>query len=175
MHRVHGVAVDQAATFFGAVLVVAGLVGTLIGGFAATAWQKRNRAGYAWTLGLSVLIAVPLAFAAFLAVSTFWSMAFLAAAMFFLFLSAGPVNTLILETTPVNLRASAMAASIFTIHLFGDMWSPEIVGRLADAFGGNLQKAVLILPVALIVASALWLALALKTKRTAGLGGAPRV
>jgi hypothetical protein len=45
------------------------------------------------------------------------------------------------------------------------MWSPEIVGRLADSFGGNLQKAVLILPVALIVASALWLVLAVKTNR----------
>jgi hypothetical protein len=92
-------------------------------------------------------------------------MSFLAAAMFFLFLCTGPVNTLILETAPVNLRASAMAVSIFTSHLFGDMWSPEIVGRLADSFGGNLQKAVLILPLALIVASALWLVLALKTKR----------
>jgi len=168
LHRAHGVAVAQAAEFFGAVLVVAGLVGTLIGGFAATAWQKRNRAGYAWTLGLSVLAAVPLAFGAFLAGSTFWSMSFLAAAMFFLFLSTGPVNTLILETAPVNLRASAMAVSIFTIHLFGDMWSPVIVGRLADSFGGNLQKAVLILPVALIVASALWLVLAVKTKRGKG-------
>jgi len=92
-------------------------------------------------------------------------MTLLAAAMFFLFLSTGPVNTLILETAPVNLRASAMAVSIFTIHLFGDMWSPEIVGRLADSFGGNLQKAVLILPGALVVAGALWLALAVKTKR----------
>jgi MFS family permease len=168
LHRAHGVAVDKAAEFFGAVLVIAGLVGTLIGGFAATAWQKRNPAGYAWMLGLSVLAAVPLAFGAFLAGSTFWSMSFLAAAMFFLFLSTGPVNTLILETAPVNLRASAMAVSIFTIHLFGDMWSPEIVGRLADSFGGNLQKAVLILPVALIVASVLWLVLALKTKRGNG-------
>jgi MFS family permease len=165
LHRAHGVAVDKAAEFFGAVVVVAGLLGTMIGGFAATAWQKRNRAGYAWTLGLSVLASVPLAYGAFVATSTFWSMVFLAAAMFFLFLSTGPVNTLILETAPVNLRASAMAVSIFTIHLFGDMWSPEIVGRFADSFGGNLQKAVLILPVALIVASALWLVLALKTKR----------
>lgn len=164
LHRVHNLAVEEAATFFGAVLVVAGLLGTLIGGFAATAWQKRNPAGYAWTLGLSVLAAVPMAFGAFTASSPFWSMTFLAAAIFFLCLSTGPVNTLILETAPVNLRASAMAVSIFTIHLFGDMWSPEIVGRLADSFG-NLQKAVLILPVALIVASALWLALAIKTKR----------
>jgi MFS family permease len=172
LHRAHGVTVAQADLFFGAVLAVAGLVGTLIGGFAATAWQKRNRAGYAWTLGLSVLVAVPLAFGAFLAVSTFWSMTFLAAAMFFLFLSTGPVNTLILETAPVNLRASAMAVSIYMIHLFGDTWSPEIVGRLSVSLGGNLQKAGLILPAALIVASALWLTLALKTKRGKGGTGA---
>ena len=111
LSRVHGVAVDKAGEFFGEVLVVAGLVGTLVGGFVATAWQKRNRAGYAWTLGLSELGAVPLVFGAFLAGSTFWSMAMLAAAMFLLFLPTGPINTLILETTPVNLRASAMAVS----------------------------------------------------------------
>jgi hypothetical protein len=75
------------------------------------------------------------------------------------------VNTLIIETVPINLRASAMAGSIFMIHMFGDMWSPEIVGRIADATG-SLVKAVLILPVALIAAAALWLALAVKTKRT---------
>jgi sugar phosphate permease len=167
LHRAHGVAVDRAGEFFGFVLVVAGLVGTLIGGFAATTWQKRNPAGYAWSLGLSVLVSVPMAFGAFLASSSFWSMAFLAGAMFFLFLPTGPVNTLILETAPVNLHASAMAVSIFSIHLFGDMWSPEIVGRLADSAGGNLSQALLILPGALIVAAALWLALAFKTQRGA--------
>jgi MFS transporter, Spinster family, sphingosine-1-phosphate transporter len=165
LHRAHGVAVDKAGTFFGAVLVVSGLVSTLIGGFAATAWHKRNPAGYAWMLGLSVLFAVPLVFAAFLATSTFWSMSFLAASMFLLFLSTGPVNTLILESVPINLRASAMAISIFAIHIGGDMWSSVLVGRLSDALGGNLQKAVLILPLALIVAAALWLWLALKTRR----------
>lgn len=169
--RVHAVPVESAGTFFGAVLVVAGLVGTMIGGFAATAWQKRNPAGYAWTLGLAVLVAIPLAFAAFLVGTKIWSMVFLAAAMFFLFLPTGPVNTLILETVPINLRASAMAVSIFTIHLFGDMWSPELVGRIADATG-SLQKGVLILPAALIVAAALWLALAMKTKRRAGVQAA---
>jgi len=171
LHRVHGVAVDRAGGFFGAVLVVAGLVGTMIGGFAATAWHKRNPAGYAWTLGLSVLVAVPMTIAAFLMPDRLWAMAFMASAMFFLFLSTGPINTLILESVPINLRASAMAGSIFTIHLFGDMWSPEIVGRLADA-SGSLQKAVLILPVALIVSAALWLALAVKSKRANGIQAA---
>ncbi len=170
LHRVHHVAEKSAATFFGAVLVVAGLLGTMLGGFAATAWQKRNRAGYAWTLGLSVLGAVPVSLAAFMVPSRLGAMSCLALAMFLLFLSTGPVNTLIIEAVPVNLRSSAMAASIFMIHLFGDMWSPEIVGRLSDAWG-SLQKAVLILPVALFICALLWLALAFKTRRGATVVG----
>jgi len=76
--------------------------------------------------------AVAVAFAALLASNTIAAMSLLAVTMFLLFLSTGPINTLIIESVPVNLRASAMALSIFMIHLFGDMWSPEIVGRLAD-------------------------------------------
>jgi hypothetical protein len=85
-------------------------------------------------------------------------MGLLSVAMLFLFVSTGPLNTLILETSPAHVRASAMAVSIFVIHLFGDLWSPRIVGRVADA--SSLGRAVLILPVALAVAALLWFALA---------------
>lgn len=165
LQRVHGVPGARASDFLGEVTVLAGLAGTLIGGFAATAWHKRNPAGYAWTLGLSALAAVPLAFGAVLATSTFWSMAFLAATIFFLFLPTGPVNTLIMETVPANLRASAMAISIFSIHLFGDFGSPAMVGKLSDFLGGDLQRAMLVLPVAVLVTAAVWLGLVWKTTR----------
>ena len=163
LHRVHHVPNERAATFFGIVLVGAGLLGTLAGGFAATAWQKRNPAGYAWLLAGSVLAAVPMAFLAFLSHDVTMAMTALAVAMFLLFLSTGPTNTLILETVPVHLRSSAMALSIFMIHLFGDMWSPEIVGRLSDTWG-DLRKGVLILPGALLVAGFFWFMLALKSR-----------
>jgi hypothetical protein len=51
------------------------------------------------------------------------------------------------------------------IHLFGDMWSPEIIGRMADSMHNDLRKATLILPAVLFVNAALWLILALKTVR----------
>lgn len=162
--RVHGMSNQKATIFFGAVLAGAGLVGTFLGGFAATAWRKRVPSAYALVLGLSALAAVPVAFAAFLASNTALAMSCLAGAMFLLFLPTGPINTLILEAVPANLRASAMAISIFMIHLFGDFRSSEIVGWLFDRWH-DLQKAVLILPIALIVASLLWLALALRTSR----------
>ena len=167
LQRVHGVAGARASDFLGEVTVLAGLAGTLIGGFAATAWHKRNPAGYAWTLGLAALAAVPLAFGAVLAATTVWSMAFLAATIFFLFLPTGPVNTIIMEVVPANLRASAMAISIFAIHLFGDLGSPAMVGKLSDFLGGKLQQAMIILPVAVLVTAVLWLGLVWKTAANA--------
>ena len=162
---VHRLSIAAANSFFGGVVIVAGLVGTLLGGFAATAWQKRNPAGYAWMLAGSVFLAVPLSFFALLSVHVLAAMILFSMAIFLLFLCTGPVNTLILESVPANLRSSAVAISIFLIHLFGDMWSPEIVGRLADRMGGNLQRAILILPGALLVGALLWFALAVRTWR----------
>ena len=165
LERVHGLSTERADGFFGAVVVGAGLIGTLLGGFGATWWQKRNPAGYASTLGCSVLLSVPLSFLALLSRSTPAAMGLLAASIFLLFFCTGPINTLILEAVPVNVRSSAMAISIFMIHLFGDMWSPECVGRLADHLGQDLQRAILILPGALVIAGLLWMVLAVKTVR----------
>ena len=185
--RVHQVPEARAATFFGAVLVVAGLLGTLLGGWLATVWQRRTRAGYALTLGLSVLLSVPAAALAFLFEDKMAAMACLATAMFLLFLPTGPINTLILESVPVALRASGMALSIFVIHLFGDMWSPELVGHISDvvrdqfsaapsgtvtpelladlAKAHGLKRAMLMLPVALAVAAVFWLVLAARMRQ----------
>lgn len=165
LEKVHHLPTQHADRFFGGVMVGAGLLGTLLGGFAATAWQRRNPAGYAWMLATSALVAVPSSFLSLMARDADAARVLLGISMFLLFLCAGPVNTLILETVPVNLRASAMAISIFMIHLFGDWWSPEIVGRLADAWGNDLRKAVLLLPATLFLSGGLWLVLALKTAR----------
>src|ERR1043166_1112868 len=162
LNEQRGLALADADSFFGGSLAIAGLIGTFVGGMIATAWQKKTRAGYALLSGLSVAVSVPLAFGAFAVHDAHASMALLALAMLFIFFSTGPVNTLILENAPAHMRASAMAVSIFMIHLFGDLWAPKIVGRIADA--SSLGRAVLILPAALAVASIFWLTLAARSK-----------
>jgi MFS family permease len=161
LHRIHGMPNEKAATFFGAVTVVAGLLGTLIGGFAATALQKKFRAGYAFVLAFATLASVPLSIVAFTSADSTIVSACLAIAIFLIFLPTGPINTLIIESVPINLRASGMALSIFCIHMFGDMWSPEIVGRLADRWN-SLQSALLILPTFFAIAGFIWLAYAIR-------------
>ena len=171
LNRVHGLELSFADRFFGGSLVVAGLLGSLIGGFAASAWHRKSRAGYAYLLTLSAALTVAAATAAFWSASTEISMACLSAAMFLAFLPTGPTNTLLLESVPASLRARAMAASIFVIHLFGDFWSPAIVGRLADWGyqadnpGAGLQNAMLILPAVFSLSILSWGWLAMRQRR----------
>ena len=171
LSRVHEVELESADHFFGLTLVITGLVGTLLGGFVATAWQKRNPAGYALLLALSTAAAVPAAAAAFLTPDATRSKEYLGLSMFLLFLPTGPINTLIVESVPALLRASAMAASIFVIHLLGDFWSPQIIGHLSDRWNdphnpkAGLQHAVLLLPAALVLATFFWTWLAWRKNR----------
>ena len=161
LHRVHQIEFARAGQFFGAALVVTGLIATLTGGLLATRWQRRTPAGYAWVLATSAILVVPAGFGAFLLPGTYAALGAMVVAMFLLFVPTGPLNTLILETVPARMRASAMAASIFGIHFFGDLWSPKIVGMISDR-AGSLQQAVLLLPFALIVTAGFWLWLALR-------------
>jgi hypothetical protein len=158
-------AVSAAGTFFGLALVLTGLVATLVGGFVATAWQRRTGRGYAGVLGLSALASGPAAWWAFAASDLATAQTALVVAMFLLFLGTGPVNTLILETVPAGLRATAMAGSIFAIHLFGDLWSPRLVGLLSDRWGDLRLACLWVLPGALFVGAAFWLTLFVRTPR----------
>ena len=150
MMRLFGMTLKDAGIYFCALTAVAGLVSACAGGFAATAWRKRNPAAYSLTLGISTLAAVPCGVWAFLGGTKTAFVVGLGAAIFLLFLGSGPVNTLIVESVPVNLRASAMALSIFMIHLFGDFWSPEILGSLSEFFH-SLRKAAMTLPFFLLL------------------------
>jgi hypothetical protein len=71
-----------------------------------------------------------------------------------LFLSTGPINAAIINLVIAGERATAIALSVFAIHLLGDALSPLMVGALSDAF--SLQAAVQILPVAVLVGGFVW-------------------
>lgn len=162
LHRVHGLGVGESDRFFGGWLVLTGLAATLLGGVAATALHRRSPAGYARLLALSAVALVPATWAAFALTTRLPAEIALITAMFLIFLPTGPLNTLILETVPVAMRAGAMAASIFAIHLGGDLWSPKVIGILSDRLG-DLREAVLYtLPAATAVSAACWIWLALR-------------
>lgn len=184
----------DANTIFGGIIVLAGALGTVVGGRWA---DRRSKAidhallphrevdperafreqGYRdvtpeemqrridaahdervksqlQICAIGSLLGAPLAAACFLSPSStlFFAFAFLAITV--LFLATSPINAVILQSVPSHLRASAMALSIFGIHVLGDLWSPPAVGILADHL--PIQLAMMTLPLAIAASAAIW-------------------
>ncbi len=161
---------ETANYYFGLVTVVAGAIGTVIGGQWADRSQRtgavtsetpydapENRANINVLLricAIGVAVAVPLVAAGFLVPSAGAFFALALPAEVGLFLSTAPVNAIGLRAVPPELRASAMAAMIFAIHLFGDLWSPPVLGLLNDHLPARV--AMMALPVTFAVAAIVW-------------------
>jgi MFS family permease len=162
---------ETANKYFGLITVVSGILGTWLGGEWATAQQRRLPPVTAQTpydarenkvvvnallkiCAVGMVIATPLTAACFWmpVPAAFFALAFLAELG--LFLSTSPVNAIGLRAVPPELRASAMAAMIFAIHLGGDLWSPTALGFLQDHL--NVTVAMMAIPVTFGMSAYLW-------------------
>ena len=152
LYRLHGLDVATGNVMFGLVTIVAGISGTLAGGWIGDYFQKKNVRGYLLVSGWGFLIAVPLSVFALTTNSALVCLSATFAAEFFLFLSTGPLNTIILNVTAPTVRAMAFALNIFVIHALGDAISPVIIGALSDIYG--LRSALMIAPFAILAAGA---------------------
>ncbi|HEV8472835.1 MAG TPA: MFS transporter, partial [Methylomirabilota bacterium] len=133
--RERGLPLATAASTFGLVLVVAGFLGTLIGGRASDALSRRTPGGHftlsGWTLVASLAFTLP----AVLAPSpyVFWPAMFVT--LLLLFMNIGPLNAAMANVLPADLRARGFALTTMAIHLLGDAASPYLIGVASDAVG----------------------------------------
>jgi MFS family permease len=151
----YGLSLAKANLYFGAITVVAGAIGTILGG----AWgdraakidrgdadPERNSAlGYLRVCAITAAIGAPIALACFFASSYQLFFALVFPCEIALFMSTSPINAAILRSVPAARRASAVALTIFAIHLFGDLWSPPLIGKLADMM--PMRLAMMLLPI----------------------------
>jgi MFS transporter, Spinster family, sphingosine-1-phosphate transporter len=158
LERVRGISAGEASTGFGAIVVVTGFVGTFVGGWLGDYWLKFSRQAYLWMSGWATVLAVPAAYVALSAGAPSVFYPALIVAELLLFMSTGPINTAIVNLVNPVERASAVALSIFAIHLLGDALSPWMIGTLSDL--SSLGTAVLIVPAAVAICAVLWLAAA---------------
>src|SRR5207248_837074 len=121
LERVRAVPPDKATTGFGAIVVVTGVLGTLVGGWLGDYCLERSRQGYLWFSGVVTLAAVPFAIVALAASAPAVYTAAVVAAELLLFMSTGPINAAIANIVSPLERASALALSMFAIHLLGDV------------------------------------------------------
>jgi MFS family permease len=72
-----------------------------------------------------------------------------------IFMCTGPVNSAILNAVSPGERATAVGLSVFLMHLLGDIPSPPLIGWLSDI--SSLERAFLVIPVAVLAAGLIWI------------------
>ena len=152
--RVRELPAGSATLWSGLSLAATGFAGTFAGGWIGDRLLRVTRQAYLWISGVATLAAAPIALVALASPTPaiYWTGIVLAEVL--LFTSTGPINSAIVNAVAPEIRATAVAVSIFMIHVLGDVPSPTILGALADAT--SLARAVLILPVAILVSGAIW-------------------
>jgi MFS family permease len=141
-------------TFFGALTALAGLIATLLGGWAGD-WLRGKIpgsyfvvSGVAMALGFPVMllfVSVPFPLA--------WVFAFLA--VFLLFFNTGPTNAILANVTHPAQRAAGFAVNILIIHALGDAISPPIIGYIAG--WTSMRVGFIVVSGFMVVGGLIWL------------------
>jgi MFS family permease len=191
LHERYALLAGKASVYFGLMTVVGGFVGTLAGGFLADVAVRRRLRQMASRLkdsteaddptvranlvvcALSAGLGVPLAAAAIAAPTSGAFFAFVLPCEIALFLCTGPANVALLRSVPPGLRASGMAMSIFAIHLLGDLWSPMLIGEVADR--APMTWAMMAAPAVFAIAALVWLLTASGRSSRGGLAPTARL
>jgi len=154
LERVRGMPHGSATISFGYIVVLTGLAGTFVGGWLGDYCSKFFNNGDLLVSAIATVIAAPFVWFALTTAAPTGYLVCMVTAQLLMFLSTGPINATIVNLVLPNQRASAVALSVFAIHALGDAISPYLIGRLSDA--SSLAQALKIVPVAVVIAGALW-------------------
>jgi MFS family permease len=129
-----GLSSGLAGLYSGGIIVLAGIAGTVVGGYMADYLNQRHRGARVMVCGIGFLIGAP----SFACAVIFHNLAvftiFFITSAFLLTIYSGPSAAAAQDIAPSVLRASAVSIIILFAHLFGDAFAPTIVGIIATAF-----------------------------------------
>jgi MFS family permease len=129
-----GLSSTSAGLYSGGVIVVAGIAGTILGGYLADILNRRHPGARVLVCGIGFLLSAP-AFA--LAVTTrdllTFTLFFVLTALL-LSIYLGPCTAATQDVVPSALRASAVSLTLLIAHLLGDAFAPSLVGIIATSF-----------------------------------------
>lgn len=154
LERARGLSRHDATVTFGIIVLFTGFVGTFAGGWLGDLLLHRLKESYLWVCGVATLLAAPVALVAFTHPAKPVYFTAMAIAEILVFASTGPVNSAIVNLVSPTERASAVALSIFVMHLLGDVPSPPLMGAISQA--SSIGRAFLVVPVALLVSGGIW-------------------
>ena len=154
IHEGRGQPLEQTDLIFGGILVVAGFLSTLFGGWLGDTLRRRHPGSYFIVSGFGMLLGFPATIAMlYTPFPAAWGFVFMA--IFFLFMNTGPSNTALANVVPPSMRATAFAMNILVIHLFGDALSPWLIGWIKDH--GTWNAGFFTVSTVMLVAGIIWL------------------
>lgn len=164
LQRSFGLDLVHTSWFIGAVLLIGGTSGMLLGGRVADRLGRGDRAFYAWVPAVAFVIAVPL-FA-----GGIWTSSVIAAFLFMLVPQAmayvwlGPVTGAVQHLVPPPARATASALFLLINNLIGLGGGIYALGRLSTAlapvFGADALRYSMLCSLGLYLIAAALMALA---------------
>ncbi len=138
----------EGAALLGKWGLIAGVSGTLFGGFLADLLRRRWETGRVLTIGMGLLIGGPLAVWLLTIRDPDLFKVVFTSAFFCLSWYNGPITAVIFDVVPSRISATVAGAYLLFIHLAGDAIALPLVGMLSDQFG--LDRAILLLPLVVI-------------------------
>ena len=185
--REKGLSVTQAGIILGVVTLLAGAAGTFGGGWLADRLIAKRRNAYFLVCAVSSALGIVPVFVVLTTNNPWIFIPAIFLAVLFLFINNAPFHAILVNSVPALVRATAVALNIVIIHIMGDVISRFGVGVISDSIkaGGlsfiaafarllgidaqsqHLTAALLVIPLALLVSSALFLWGAVEKKQAA--------
>jgi len=120
------------------------LVGAPLGGFLSDAWHRKRREARMVFPALTSLAAGGTLFIALLVPGTGIQLPIMVCYGILATCFVAPAASVTQDLVHPGLRALSYAICVIVQHMFGDIWSPWLVGAISDKIG--LSKAMLVIP-----------------------------
>jgi MFS transporter, Spinster family, sphingosine-1-phosphate transporter len=150
LYSERGYTLARADFDFGVIIVIDGILASLIGGWLGDYLLRRVKSAYYLVSAVGMALGVPVMIQA-LFVPGKTMMPAIGVAAFFLLLNTSPLNAAVINSVGAHIRSTALAVNIFVIHILGDVFSPTLMGWVADRH--SLQTSFILPVIAMVLSS----------------------
>lgn len=127
--------VKDAALILGVGMMIASVIGVMIGSYVADHLYKKYAWGRSVVIAVSLLVSAPLMYFGLEDTTKGLFLFFFFTGAIFLSVYLGPVTAVLHDVVPKQFRASAFGMYVLFIHLVGESVAPAIIGTISDQSG----------------------------------------
>jgi len=155
LERIDHISISYAGTITGGATVFGGLLGTMGGGYLADSFKGKTRLPYFAISGITLILS-SIVITVLILLSSLWVIVVLAViAQTLLWSYSGPMNAMLANCCPINIRGRGFSLANLLLHLLGDAISPLIIGGISDATE-NIRMGVILVPIAVALSGLNW-------------------